>query len=117
MILKLNVYTDESMTELKRTCEADKLKIPYRVAMYLIQSLDNVSLTNEDDVIKFISGNIDKMDKILKATFGVTDSELDCVDAGELLDTLKELYKWGIENINKLKSEKSSKNVIVPASI
>lgn len=108
MLLKLNVYTDETMTELKRVCEADKLKIPYRVAMYLIQSLDSVNLNNEDDIIKFISSNIDKMDKILKATFGVTESELDCLDAGELIETLKELYKWGVEKVSKL-SDKNSK--------
>lgn len=110
MLLKLNIYTDESMTELKRTAEADKLKIPYRVAMYIIQSLDTINLDNEDDIIKFITGNVDKMDKILKATFGVSDSELECVDAGELLETLKELYVWAISKVNTLKSENSSKN-------
>lgn len=116
MLLKLNVYTDETMTELKRVCEADKLKIPYRVAMYLIQSLDSVNLNNEDDIIKFISSNIDKMDKILKATFGITESELDCLDAGELIETLKELYKWAMEKVNNLKSDKNSKNVVAPVS-
>lgn len=116
MLLKLNVYTDETITELKRVCEADKLKIPYRVAMYLIQSLDGVNLDNKDDIIKFISSNIDKMDKILKATFGVSESELDCLDAGELIETLKELYKWGVEKVSKL-SDKNSKNVVAPVSL
>lgn len=111
MELKLNVYTDESMTEIKRVCEADKLKIPYRVSMYLIQSLDTVSLDNQDDIIKFITGNVDKMDKIVKATFGVMESELDCIDAAELIETLKELYGWAIEKINTLKSGDNSKNV------
>lgn len=116
MLLKLNVYTDESLTDLKRTCEADKLKIPYRVAMYLIQSLDTVNLNNEDDILRFITSNVDKMDKIIKATFGVSESELDCIDAGELVETLKELYAWAIEKINTLKSEKNSKNVITPVN-
>lgn len=117
MNLTLNIYTDESMTELKRVCEADKLKIPYRVAMYLIQSLDSVNLDNQDDILKFITGNVDKMDKIIKATFGVSDPELECIDAGELIETLKELYQWAIEKINTLKSEKNSKNVVTPVNI
>lgn len=117
MLLKLKVYTDESLVDVKRTCEADKLKIPYRVAMYLIQSLDSVSLDNEDDIFKFITGNVDKMDKIIKATFGVSDTELECVDAGELIETLKELYQWAIENVNSLKGGNSSKNVETPVSL
>lgn len=115
MLLKLNVYTDESMNEVKRVCEAEKLRIPYRVGMYIIQSLDTVNLNNEDDIFKFITSNVDKMDKIIKATFGVTDSELDCVDGSELVAVLVELYKWGLEKIADLKSGKDSKNLITPA--
>lgn len=115
MLLKLNVYTDESLTEIKRTCEADKLKIPYKVAMFIIQSLDDVSLTDESDIVKFITGNVDKMDKIIRATFGVSESELECVDAAELVETLKELFMWGMEKINTLKSG-NEKNVEAPVN-
>lgn len=117
MILKLNVYTDDSLTDIKRTCEADKLKIPYKVAMFIIQSLDDVSLNNEDDIIKFITGNVDKMDKIIRATFGISESELECVDAGELVETLKELYVWAMEKINTLKNGKNEKNVETPVNL
>lgn len=115
MNLRLNVYTDESLTEIRRVCEADKLKIPYRVAMYLVQSLDSLSLNNEDDILKFVTGNVDKMDKIVKATFGVSDTELEYVDGGELIGVLKELYEWGIEKVKTLKSEGDRKNVPGPA--
>ena len=111
MNLRLNVYTDESLTEVCRTCVADKLKIPYRVAMYLVQSLDSLSLNNEDDILKFVTGNVDKMDKIIKATFGMTDAELECVDASELIGVLKELYQWGIDKVKTLKREGDRKNV------
>ncbi len=43
MNLKLNVYKDESFTEIKRTCEADRLRVPYRVAMYVAQTLDKAA--------------------------------------------------------------------------
>lgn len=114
MLLKLNVYTDESLTEISRVCEADGLKIPYRVSMYIIQSLDGIELNDQDDILKFITGNIDKMDKIIKATFKVSEDELDCIDTMELIDTIKALYQWGISKVNSLKNGNNSKNVITP---
>lgn len=110
MKLVLNVYTDETLTEIKRTIEADRLKIPYRAALYVAQSLENVDLKSEDDIFNFIVKSIDKVDKVVKATFGVTDTELECVDAGELGGVAVELYKWAIDKINGLKGN-DSKNV------
>lgn len=110
MNLVLNIYTDDTLTEVKRIAEADRLKIPYRVAMYIGQSLDTLDLKNEDDIFKFVTGSLDKLDKIIKATFGVTDTELDCVDVAELGVVGVELYKWGIEKLQTLKGDKS-KNV------
>ena len=110
MKLVLNIYTDESLTELKRQAEADRLKIPYRVAMYIGQSLDSISLKDENDILKFVTGNLDKLDKIIKATFGVTDTELDCVDVAELGAVISEVYKWALEKLNSLKGN-NSKNV------
>lgn len=114
MKLVLNIYTDDTLTVLKRQAEADRLKIPYRVAMYIGQSLDTLNLKNEDDIIKFVTGNLDKLDKIIKATFGVTDSELECVDVAELGVVATEVYKWGIEKLQSLKGN-DSKNVQVTA--
>lgn len=116
MLLKLNIYTDESLVDLKRTCEADRLKIPYRVAMYLISSLDGLDINNNEDLVKFISSNTDKMDKIIKATFGVSESELDCIDGAELLGAIKELYVWAAQKMSDLKGEENSKNVMTPVS-
>lgn len=109
MNMKLTVYTDDSLTEVAKVVEADKLKIPYRVSMYIVQSLDNVSLNNEDDLIAFVSKNIGYMDKIIKATFNVTDSELECIETTELIDMVKELYIWGINKLNSIGG--NSKNV------
>lgn len=103
MNLVLNIYTDETLTEVKRVAEADRLKIPYRVAMTIAQSLDELDMENENDLLNLITGNTDKVDKIIKATFGVTDTELECVDVAELGTVALELYKWGLEKINSLK--------------
>ena len=110
MRLNLNIYTDESLTEVKRVVEADKLKIPYRTAIYLISSLDNTDIKNDNDLIKFVGGSIGRLDKIIKATFGVSENELDCIDAGELGAVALELYKWAMDKIKNIKSDNNSKN-------
>lgn len=110
MELKLNIYKDESMKEVKEVVTADKLKIPYRVAMYLISSLDTINLDNDDDLIKFISSNTGSLDKILKATFGISESDLDGIDGGELISVIKELYTWAIGKMTNLKKENDEKN-------
>lgn len=103
MKLKLNIYTDESLTEVKRVAEADRVKIPYRVAIYIGQSLDKLDLKNDNDLLNMVGGNMENLDKIMKATFRVSETELDCVDAGELVEVAKEIYAWGIEKFNSLK--------------
>lgn len=115
MKLKLTVYTDETMTQVKKTCEADRLKIPYRVTMEVAKSLDNVNLDNTDDVVGMIAKNAEQVDKIVKATFGVSNTELECIDAMELIDTGKEIYKWAIEKMHSLKRDTLGKNGMVAA--
>ena len=103
MKLVLNIYTDDSLTEIKRVAEADRLKIPYRVAMYVGQSLETLNLKSEDDIFNYVIKSLDKLDKIIKATFGVSETELECVDTMELGEVAVEVYKWAIEKINSLK--------------
>lgn len=107
MKLVLNIYTDETLTEVKRVAEADRLKIPYRVSMYIGEALESVNFKSEDDIFKFVINSLDKVDKIVKATFGVTDTELECVDTMELGLVAVELYKWGMEKLGSLKGNDS----------
>lgn len=111
MRLALNIYTDDTLTEVKRTAEADKLKIPYRVAMYIVSSLDRVDINNENDILKLITSGTEQVDKIIKATFAVTDTELECVDASELVNVAIELYKWALEKFTSLKGS-NAKNAV-----
>lgn len=110
MRLVLNIYTDDTLREVKRVAEADQLRIPYRVAMYIGQSLDTLDLNSTDDIFKFVTGSLDKLDKIIKATFGLSETELECVDVAELGAVGVELYKWGMDKIKSLQGD-SSKNV------
>lgn len=110
MDLKLTIYTNDEMTEVKRIAEADRLKIPYRVAIYIGQSLETLNLKNDSDILNFVGGNVDYLDKIIKATFGVSELELECIDAGELGTVAVELYKWGIDKLNSMRGG-NSKNL------
>lgn len=103
MDLALNIYTDDTLTEVKRVAYADELKIPYRVSMYLLSVLDETELNDYEDIIKFVSHNVDKVDKIIKATFGVSDIELDCINTAELFGTFKELFRWVNEKTQGIK--------------
>lgn len=103
MNLVLTIYTDETLTQVKRVAEADRIKIPYRVATYIGQSLDELDVNNDNDLLHLVSGNMERLDKIIKATFGVSELELDCIDAGELGAVAMEIYKWGIDKFKSLR--------------
>lgn len=103
MSLKLTVYKDETFAEVERIIEVEKPIIPYRVAMTIGASLDGIDKITNDDLYKFVIKNLDKLDRIMKATFGVTDSELDRVDVLELGRLGVELYKWAVEKFNSIK--------------
>lgn len=106
MRLTLNVYTNEEFSQVKRVCEADRIRIPYRVGMYVAQTLDQVDdLTDEQQILKVITSSTDQITKVIKATFKVSEAELDCVDLGEMYGVAMELYKYAIEKFSSLKGD------------
>lgn len=115
MNLVLNVYTDDTLTEVKRVAEADRVKIPYRVSINIISSLEGMDIKNDNDILKVVSSSMDKLDKIIKATFGLSELELDCIDAGELGAVAVELYKWAMDKVKSIKGGNSSKNALEAA--
>ena len=110
MRLVLNIYTDDTLTDVKRVAEADRLKIPYRVTTYIGQTLETLNMDDDNDLVNFVAQNLDKLDKVIKATFGVSELEMECIDAMELGAVAVELYKWGVDKIKTLKGN-HSKNV------
>lgn len=112
--LKLNIYTDEDLREVAKVVETDELHIPYRVAMYIVKSIDGMNIKNEEELFKFVIGSIDKLDNVIKATFGITDSELECVDFTELGAVGMELFRWGLDKFKSIKGG-NSKNVVATA--
>lgn len=117
MELKLNVYADEAFSEVKRVCKADRVRIPYRVGIYVAQTLDQVDdITDEKQILKIVTGSTDQITKVIKATFKVSESELECVDIGEMYDVAMELYRYAIEKFQSLKGD-NSPNVGAAAGI
>ena len=118
MKLVLNIYTDETLTEVARVVESDRLKIPYRVVTYVANQLEVLDVTNEDDIFRLITSSTDEVEKVIKATFGLTDNDLDYVDAMELGTVGMELYKWVIEKMNSIKAKNGGgKNLVMTASL
>lgn len=111
MSLSLNIYKDDSLTEIKKVAEAEQVKIPYRVAVAIISSLEGVDIKNETDLINFITGSVDKVDKIIKATFGLSEADMECIDVADLVPVAMDLYKWAMDKIKGIKGN-NSKNVM-----
>jgi len=111
MHLVLKIYTDKNLKDIKRVVEVDRLKIPYRVGIYLLELLENENINNDVDLIKLMVTAPDKLDRIVKCTFELTDSELECVKLLELGTELIKIYKWIIETVKVLKGINSKKSV------
>ena len=109
MKLQITVYTDESLKDIKREVEADRLKIPYRVAMEAAKSLEDLNIEDRNDILAIVTGNLESVDKIMKATFGITDTELECIDASEMAAVVKEIYSWAVDKM-KMIGGNSGKN-------
>lgn len=107
--LSLTIYTNDEFNEVKRVVETDELKIPYRVIKYVAGALQGNDVTNEDSLYNFVINSMDKLDKIIKATFGVSELELEFIDTMELADVGMEIFKWAKEKFTGLKGA-SSKN-------
>lgn len=117
MRLILNVYTNETFSEIKRVCEAERVRIPYRVGIYVAQMLDQVDdITDEKQILKVVTSSTAQVTKVIKATFKVSEAELDCVDIGEMYDVAMELYRYAIEKFQSLNGD-NSPNVGVAAGI
>ena len=103
MTLSLKIYTDETLTTVEKVASVDQLKIPYRAAMLIIGSMKNANLNNQDDLFTVFLDCVDELEPIIKATFGITDDELNRINVTELGAVAMELYKWGIDKVKNMK--------------
>ncbi len=109
-MLQIKIFETDELKKVKRTETAEKVKIPYRVALRLIKSLDGTSIEEEENLIRFVTGNIEKVDKVIKATFDITENEMECIDMMDLIEVGKELFAWVMDEVKKLKKVDPEKN-------
>ena len=65
-------------------------------------------------IFNFVIKNLDKVDKIIKATFGLSETEMECINLMDLVNVGVEIYKWVVDKINSLKGE-NEKNLTATA--
>lgn len=100
--MKLNIYKDETFTEVQEVREVERIKIPLRAAQYVMQAAKEYDLKNENEILRAVVNSEEQLVNTVRATFGLAEHELDYVDTVELGDVGKEIYKWVIEKLKDM---------------
>jgi hypothetical protein len=109
-MLKLNIFADASMIDVREVREVPRMKIPYRTSEAVVDMLADTDLENMNNtaLLGMIIKNRKHLTAVVQATFGLTDDDLDHIDTMELLDLGKEIVKWVLDEIAKLGADKKT---------
>lgn len=100
--MKLNIYTDETLTEVREVREVARLKIPYRVGQYAINMIQNLDVTDDEKILRTVLGSEEQITAVVRATFGLTEDDLACIDVMELPETAKEIIAFVVNKLADL---------------
>ena len=100
--MRLNIYTDESFNEVREIRERDRMKIPYRVGQHVINTLSMLDLNNDQEVLHTLLESEKQITAVVRATFSLTDEELDYVDVMEMADLAKEIVAFVVTKMADL---------------
>ncbi len=100
--MRITIYQDDSFTEIRETRETDRLKVPFRVGQYVVNALSKIDCTDEKQILGAVMDSEEQITKIVKATFGLTDADLETVDAMELGEAAKEIIQFVLAKIAEL---------------
>lgn len=89
--MKLTIYTDESFTAVREVREADRMKIPYRVGQYVVNAIAKTGLEDEQKLVKLLLDSEEQLTAVVRATFGLSDEDLNGIDVMELADLGREI--------------------------
>jgi len=98
-MLRINIYTDETYSEVKETREAARIKIPYKVAKDVLQIVQGLDLADDRAIFQQLLKSEEYITRIVKATFGLTEDDLEYIETGELYDTGKEIVQFVIDKM------------------
>lgn len=97
--MKLNIYKNQK--EIEKTYEVEGYDIMYGTVEDILDILDNVNGDNDDDLIKAVSANRDKLNKLLLDVFPeATPEELRQVKLKELIPFFTELFAYVTASFN-----------------
>ena len=98
--MKLNIYKNQ--TEIAKTYEVEGYDIMYGTVEDILEILDSVEGGSEDDMLKAVSRNRDKLNNLLLDVFpGVTKEELRQVKLKDLIPIFSELFQYVAASFDK----------------
>ena len=100
--MRITIYQDDTYTEIRETREADRLKVPFRVGQYVVNTLSKMDFKDEQKILDAVLDSEEQITKIVKATFGLTDEDLETVDMIELGDVAKEIISFVVSKIAEM---------------
>ena len=100
--LKLTIYTDDTYTAEREVRTAEKMKIPYRVGQYVIKAVAGLDLNDDKAVLAKLLESEEQITAVVRATFGLTDEDLDHVDLLELSELAGQIIDFVLSKINDL---------------
>lgn len=116
--MKLKIYTDESLTQVREEREVPRMKVPYRTADAVLDMLSDLDFENLDEykVINLVLKNKKHLTTVVRATFGLTEEDLACIDLLELGDLAREIIRFVVEKMAELGVGESGPNAQAPAT-
>ena len=116
--MKLKIYTDESLSQVREEREVPRMKIPYRTADAVLDMLGDLDFENLDEykVLKLVLKNKNHLTTIVRATFALSEDDLACIDLMELSELAKEIISFVVEKMAELGVGESDPNAQAPAT-
>ena len=117
--MKLKIYTDESLTQVREEREVHRMKIPYRTADAVLEMLSDMDFENMDayKVLSQVLKNKNHLTTVVRATFGLSEEDLACIDIMELGDLARDIIRFVVEKMAELGLGESDPNAQKPATI
>lgn len=100
--MKLNIYTDETFTEVREVREVERMRIPYRVGQHVVKIIQTVDLKDDQAVLHKVLESEEQVTAVVRATFGLTDEDLAGVDMMELADLAREIIGFVVNKMAEL---------------
>lgn len=116
--MKLTIFTDESLTQVREVREVHRMKVPYRTADAVLDMLSDLDFENLDEykVINLVLKNKKHLTTVVRATFGLSEEDLACIDLLELGDLAREIIRFVVEKMAELGVGESGPNAQAPAT-